>query len=252
MGDDFTPQTSKNRQPRLNSRDVLLNRVHFGLKPEFESVCKKSSALPLKLSEVQEIDEILAVIDKLIKAKQKPEIIFIDYIQLVSSGKKDSIPENQIADVVQKLKAYINKHHLCVVALAQQNEKPYQKAPTVGNLRSSTSIGHYAETISFICHQEEKPDEAAKCWVEIIKNRNGGEPNAWEIALNYEHFRKTGIFLEGHSLPETTKNPTEERTDESRKNQETNRNNKTRSPENAIPGSGVPVAQLCRKNYEID
>lgn len=122
-----------------------------------------------------------------LKAKSGLDMIMIDYIQLMSSGKKN--PENrqsEISEITRKLKIIAKEINVPVIALSQLSrsvEKRQNSKPMLSDLRESGAIEQDADIVMFL-HRPDKLEENAnavkngeieKDVVELLisKHRNG-------------------------------------------------------------------------------
>ena len=118
-----------------------------------------------------------------LKAKEKIEIIFIDYIGLISSESKDLPRHEQVAEISRSLKQLARELKIPVVVLAQvkrEVESRKDERPALSDLRESGSIEQDADLVLFL-HRvkkkdgDEEPDVSAGKEVDVLiaKNRNG-------------------------------------------------------------------------------
>lgn len=111
--------------------------------------------LPLTIFDsITEID----VIESICKT-QPCDFIVVDYIQLCSSASAET-REQQVSEIVRRLKIISNKYNICVLTASQLNDS--------GELRESRAIGHHADYVLHIDHSDH-PD----CLMRVMKNRNG-------------------------------------------------------------------------------
>ena len=118
-----------------------------------------------------------------LKAKEKIEIIFIDYIGLISSENKDLPRHEQVAEVSRSLKQLARELKIPVIVLAQvkrEVESRKDERPALSDLRESGSIEQDADLVLFLHRKkkkegEEEQDTSAGKEVDVIiaKNRNG-------------------------------------------------------------------------------
>ena len=104
------------------------------------------------ISEISEIESICR--------KNPCDFIVLDYIQLCSTVGSAENREQQISEIVRKLKIIALKYNICVLTASQLNDS--------GELRESRAIGHHADYVLHIDHSA-FPD----CEIRINKNRNG-------------------------------------------------------------------------------
>ncbi len=127
-----------------------------------------------------------------IKAKHGLDIVFVDYLQLLSSSKKDGKSHSnrveEIGEISRGLKNLAKELDVPVFALSQLSravEQRANKVPQLSDLRESGSIEADADVVMFIYREEQSnPDTERKNQADIIvaKNRHGGEG---EVALSW-------------------------------------------------------------------
>jgi len=134
----------------------------------------------------------LCSIAKISVMKNKTKIIFIDYIQLLTTSKHRNDTNEQMKYIANQLKALSKDLGIPVVALAQFNKeagKSLDRKPEIGNLRDSSQIAMNAGLIVFIHRADFFDKDIAKDkshpqhgLVELIvaKNRYGiANTSAW-------------------------------------------------------------------------
>ncbi len=158
---------------------------------EFKKLTKK--ALKLKESRIFIDDssrvtpaEILSKCRR-IKAKNnnRLDLVMIDYIQLMSSGKKQTGDMNrtqEVADITRELKIMAKELDVPVIALSQLR-RMQTKEPQLSDLRESGAIEQDADIVMFInrpdvtaTEEEIKKNNIVKGSADLIiaKHRNGG------------------------------------------------------------------------------
>jgi replicative DNA helicase len=88
-------------------------------------------------------------------AIEKVQIIFIDYITLITSETKDIPRHEQIAEISRSLKALARELNIPIVVLSQVRRETEGKIPTLADIRESGSIEQDADVVIFI-HREKK------------------------------------------------------------------------------------------------
>lgn len=130
---------------------------------------------------------------RLMKAKGGLDVIFVDYLQLLSAAKKDGkTHENrvqEVSDISRGLKNLAKELDVPVVALAQLSrmvEQRQSKVPQLSDLRESGSIEADADVVMFIYREEVyNPESERKGTADIIvpKNRHG---DIGEVSLYFD------------------------------------------------------------------
>jgi replicative DNA helicase len=114
-----------------------------------------------------------------LRAERKVEIIFIDYLTLVTHENQDLPRWEQIASISRSLKALARELRIPVVALSQLKREAEGKQPTLADLRESGSIEQDADLILFLHRDREsnKTREERSPVIEteliVAKQRNG-------------------------------------------------------------------------------
>ncbi|GAB6179208.1 replicative DNA helicase [Desulfotomaculum defluvii] len=118
-----------------------------------------------------------------LKVEKGLGLVIIDYLQLMSGGKRIENRQQEIADISRKLKGLAKELNVPVLALSQLSravESRTDKRPMMSDLRESGSIEQDADIIMFIYRDEYyNPDSEKKGIAEIIiaKQRNGSVGN---------------------------------------------------------------------------
>ena len=115
-----------------------------------------------------------------LRAQQKVEIIFIDYLTLISSENYNLPRHEQIAEISRSLKSLARELDIPVVALSQVRRDAEGKRPGLSDLRESGSIEQDADLVMFL-HREreterkgsEERSKAIPTELIIAKQRNG-------------------------------------------------------------------------------
>jgi replicative DNA helicase len=106
-------------------------------------------------------------------------LIFMDYLQLSSMGKRVESREREISEISRSLKALAKELAVPVIALSQLSRKPESresKRPQLSDLRESGAIEQDADVILFVFREEEyTQDKDKEGLAEVIvgKQRNG-------------------------------------------------------------------------------
>lgn len=122
--------------------------------------------------------------------KAPAKLVIVDYVQLMISSRKVENRALEVAELTRGLKLMANELDVCVIALAQLNRGPEQRAnkkPTLADLRESGSLENDADTV-LLLHLEPEESNGAKRLGEIdiivAKNRNG--PHGMDVPLAFQ------------------------------------------------------------------
>ncbi|MDR2028662.1 MAG: replicative DNA helicase [Treponema sp.] len=117
-----------------------------------------------------------------LRAQQKVEIIFIDYLTLIGSENYQLPRHEQIAEISRSLKGLARELGIPIVALSQVRRDAEGKRPNLSDIRESGSIEQDADVVMFL-HRDREPDkkgassgpyaEGIKTELIIAKQRNG-------------------------------------------------------------------------------
>jgi replicative DNA helicase len=118
-----------------------------------------------------------------IRAQEKVEIIFIDYLGLISSENYNVPRFEQMTEISRSLKSLARELEIPIVVLCQLNREAEKETPNLSSIRDSGSIEQDADVVMFIHREREsgkKADEAAaqnaegsKTSLILSKQRNG-------------------------------------------------------------------------------
>lgn len=112
---------------------------------------------------------------------RQADIIFIDYLQLITPPKQYSSRQEEVAAISRSLKLIAKDLNIPVVALVQlsrQTEHRSDKRPTLADIRESGQIEQDADIVMFLYRPEyykknPSPEEAGLVEVIVAKNRQG-------------------------------------------------------------------------------
>jgi replicative DNA helicase len=114
-----------------------------------------------------------------LKAEQDIDIVFIDYLQLMTASGDHDLREQEISEISRSLKGIAKELSIPVISLAQLNrgvEKRQDKRPRLRDLRESGAIEQDADVICFIYRDEvynEETEDKGIAEVIVRKHRNG-------------------------------------------------------------------------------
>lgn len=114
-----------------------------------------------------------------LKQKNNLQLVIIDYLQLMSSGKRVESRQQEVSEFSRALKLLAKEIQVPVIALSQLNRGPEQrtdKKPMVSDLRESGSIEQDADMV-ILLHREDLYDKesprAGEADLIVAKHRNG-------------------------------------------------------------------------------
>ena len=150
---------------------------------DWDRLARKMSAVseaPLFIDDSPNLtmNEIRAKCRRL-KQRQDLRLVVIDYIQLMTSGRKVESRQQEVSEFSRQLKLLAKELEVPVVALSQLNRGPEQrtdKRPMLSDLRESGSLEQDADVVILI-HREDLYDrespKAGEADLIIAKHRNG-------------------------------------------------------------------------------
>ena len=137
-----------------------------------------------------------------LKQKHDLNLVILDYLQLMSSGKKVESRQQEVSEFSRALKLLAKELDVPVVALSQLNrgsEQRQDKKPQVSDLRESGSIEQDADMV-ILLHREDVYDKesprAGEADVIVAKHRNGPTKTI-VVAFQGHYSRFANMALEG-------------------------------------------------------
>ncbi|MGB3763175.1 MAG: replicative DNA helicase, partial [Ornithinimicrobium sp.] len=114
-----------------------------------------------------------------LKQRHNLKLVIVDYLQLMSSGKRVESRQQEVAEFSRALKLLAKELEVPVIALSQLNRGPEQrvdKKPQMSDLRESGSIEQDADVVILLhresMYERESPREG-EADVIVAKHRNG-------------------------------------------------------------------------------
>ena len=108
-----------------------------------------------------------------LKQQHNLKMVIIDYLQLMTSGKKVESRQQEVSEFSRALKLLSKELEVPVIAISQLNRGPEQrtdKRPAMSDLRESGSIEQDADIVILLHKDREREGEAD---VIVAKHRNG-------------------------------------------------------------------------------
>lgn len=115
------------------------------------------------------------------KLRRMPDLglVVIDYLQLMSTGRRDGNRVNEISELTRNIKILAKELNVPVILLSQLTrsaEKRDDKKPMLSDLRESGSIEQDADIVLFLLREayyDDKEADETACVCTIAKNRHG-------------------------------------------------------------------------------
>ncbi len=126
-----------------------------------------------------------------LKSEHGLDIVIIDYLQLISGGKKTESRQQEVSEISRNLKQLARELEVPVIALSQLSRKTEQrpgedKRPILSDLRESGSIEQDADLVMFLhsadYYKKDKP-EIRSMQIIVAKHRNGA---VGDVDLTFE------------------------------------------------------------------
>lgn len=176
---------------RLLAQETGLNghRINVGLLNKDEVQLVEAAAMEMKKLPIFiedsggiSVGELRAKARRL-KLERNIQVIFVDYIQLISGGKRDT-REQEVSYVSRTLKATAKELGVPVVALSQLSrlvEQRTDRTPILSDLRDSGALEQDADCVIFVSNLH--PLIGATRTITVAKHRNGPTD---EFSLGFE------------------------------------------------------------------
>lgn len=123
--------------------------------------------------------EMRAKTRRLFTEQKKLDLIVVDYMQLMSGGKRTESRQQEVSQISRELKGLAKEMNVPIIALSQLSRAPEARnppKPMMSDLRESGSIEQDADVVAFIYREDYyKPSEenAGVAELLIAKQRNG-------------------------------------------------------------------------------
>jgi len=139
-----------------------------------------------------------------LKQQHDLRIVLIDYLQLMTSGKRVESRQQEVSEFSRALKLLAKELEVPVIAISQLNRGPEQrtdKKPQLSDLRESGAIEQDADMV-ILLHREEfyEPEgpRAGEADLIVAKHRNGPTKTiAVSSRLHLSHFADLATGVEG-------------------------------------------------------
>lgn len=164
-------------------------------------VTSKVSEAPLFIDDSpnMSMNEIRAKCRRL-KQQENLQLIVVDYLQLMTSGKRVESRQQEVSEFSRSLKLLAKQLEIPIIAVAQLNRGPEQRQdrkPMMADLRESGSLEQDADVIMLL-HRPEVFDESARpgeADIIVAKHRNG-ETRTISVAFQGHYARFANMAKE--------------------------------------------------------
>lgn len=129
-----------------------------------------------------------------LKQQSGLDLIVVDYIQLMTSGKKVESRQQEVSEFSRQLKLLAKELKVPVIAISQLNRGPEQrtdKKPQVSDLRESGSLEQDADMV-ILLHRPElaDPDDIRAGEADVILGKNRGGPTGTVVVVPQLHYSR--------------------------------------------------------------
>ena len=126
-----------------------------------------------------------------LKNKHKIEVIIIDYLQLMTSGRRSESRQQEVSELSRNVKAMARELNVPVLCLSQLNRAAEQREghrPRMSDLRESGSLEQDADVVLML-HREEYYHKSEEDWIE----NNPERANLAELIVAKQRNGPTGV-----------------------------------------------------------
>ena len=182
MDSDAIMQRFLSGESRVNSKRIRNGFLSMNECNKLVSAAGELYKIPLFIADTPGMRLLdLRTEARKMKLKEDIQIIFIDYIGLITSENKDIPRHEQVAEISRSLKQLARELKIPIVVLCQVKREVKNDKPTLSDLRESGSIEQDADLVMFLHRVNKKEDrdedvpgpEGQEMDVIIAKNRNG-------------------------------------------------------------------------------
>ena len=158
-------------------QEIRTGRIGDAGWAKLSDVTSEISAAPLFIDDSPNMSlmEIRAKCRRL-KQLHNLRLVVIDYLQLMSSGKKVESRQQEVAEFSRALKLLAKELEVPVIAISQLNRGPEQrtdKRPQMSDLRESGSIENDADLVILLHRDRSDPEREGELELIVAKHRNG-------------------------------------------------------------------------------
>ena len=167
----------------INVEDLQRNNLNTQASQRVVRACGELGHAPIIIDDSAGLTLLqLRAKARRMKAKHDIRAVFIDYIQLLSIGKRTESRQIEVSEISRGLKALARELEVPVICMSQLNRGPEQREshkPRLSDLRESGSIEQDADVVMLL-HREDYYHRTDENWeptnlaeIDIAKQRNG-------------------------------------------------------------------------------
>lgn len=142
---------------------------------------QQASHLPVYVNDASSMtpSQLRSSVLKWVALHGRPDLLIIDYLQLMLSSRRNASREQEVADISRSLKALARELDCPVLALSQLSRAVEGRAshvPMLSDLRESGSLEQDADVVVFIYREElydKETDKRGIAELHVAKHRNG-------------------------------------------------------------------------------
>jgi replicative DNA helicase len=171
---------------KINSMVFKTKKLNIADKDKVNKLVKQIDKIPLYV-----IDENSVDLEKLnnIVEKLKPDIVFVDYLNIMPDMGNNENTNSAISEIMRKLLAISGQHNIPVILVAAMNREAEKRTIVnfkLSDLRDSSSIEYNAHKVFFVWKNEDK------LIIDIKKNRNGPDG----ISVNLKYYKQYHLIVD--------------------------------------------------------
>jgi replicative DNA helicase len=115
----------------------------------------------------------LISVAKMMKRRHEIQALFIDYVQILESTRKDEQKRIQVGQVSLALKNLSRELDIPVIVAAQLRRESTGRRPTLADFAESAQIEMDADTAILLQHEKDANGKTLRVWAHVDKNRDG-------------------------------------------------------------------------------
>ncbi len=183
-------QSSDAKIPRWQMRKGMRDRTHTDLTDHLTTFADLPIAFDTRTTDVE---SLRSQVKRMVEGYDM-KILYVDYLQLLSSKGNQSTRAGEVQAISRTLKEIAMENKIPIVSLCQFNRGAAQATvfDILGHLKESSGIEQDASTILYIqLEKTEERKEVKDAKLTVLKNRNGATFHSVELNYRGETFSFT-------------------------------------------------------------